>query len=64
MYPTSSYELAKARVAELHHQAERDALARAARRGRRALTRQATPHALRPPAVGRRVVRIFYTRAT
>jgi hypothetical protein len=64
MYPTTSYELAKARVADLHHQAQRDALARAARRGRRAQTRQSTPHVLRHPAFGRRVLSIFHTRTT
>jgi len=34
MYPLSSYELAKARIADLHRQAQRDALARAARQAR------------------------------
>ncbi len=42
MYHISSYELAKARVADHHHQAQRDALARATRRARRA--RRARPH--------------------
>jgi hypothetical protein len=32
MHPTIRYEMSKARVADLHHQAQRDALARAARR--------------------------------
>jgi hypothetical protein len=36
MYPLSSYELAKAVTADLHNQARRDALARAARQARRA----------------------------
>lgn len=34
MYPLSSYELAQARAADLRRQAQRDALARAARRAR------------------------------
>jgi hypothetical protein len=33
--PTISYDLARARIAELHRQADRDALAHAARRARR-----------------------------
>ena len=36
MHPIISYELAKARIAEMHSQARRDALARAARQARRA----------------------------
>jgi hypothetical protein len=35
MHPTIRYELGQARVADLHHQAQRDALARAARHPRR-----------------------------
>ena len=35
MHPLNSYELAKARVADLHRQAQSDALARAARQARR-----------------------------
>jgi hypothetical protein len=42
MYPISSYELAKARVADTHRQAQRDALARAARRARRGRAEQRT----------------------
>jgi hypothetical protein len=38
MYPISSYELAKTQVADLHRQARRDALARAARQARAAPT--------------------------
>jgi hypothetical protein len=40
MHPLISYELAKARVSDLHRQAQRDALARAAHRARRARTRR------------------------
>ena len=32
MHPAISYDLAKARIADLHHQAQRDALARAVTR--------------------------------
>jgi hypothetical protein len=34
MQPTTAQALGQARLADLHHQAERDALARAARQGR------------------------------
>jgi hypothetical protein len=40
MYPLSSYELAETRIADLHRQARRDALARAARQARRARTHE------------------------
>jgi len=40
MYPFTSYELAKTRVADLHDQARRDTVARAARQARRAGTRR------------------------
>jgi hypothetical protein len=36
MHPITSYELAKAQTADLHRQAQRDALARAASRARHA----------------------------
>ena len=40
MYPFTSYELAKTRVADQHDQARRDKVARAARQARRAGTHQ------------------------
>jgi len=40
MYPFTSYELAKTRVADQHDQARRDTVARAARQARRAGTHQ------------------------
>jgi hypothetical protein len=40
MHPITSYELAKAQIADLHRQARRDALACTARRARRARTHQ------------------------
>lgn len=43
MFPHTAAALAQARLAELHDQARRDALVRAARRARRA-QRQPTPH--------------------
>jgi hypothetical protein len=57
MYPLSSYELAKTRAADLHRQARRDALARAARQARRAPAHQRS-HRLRgfPAVTARRVI--------
>jgi hypothetical protein len=40
MNPTIGYDLAKARIADLHHQTQRDALARASRQDRRARMQQ------------------------
>jgi hypothetical protein len=66
MYHISSYELAKARVADHHHQAQRDALARATRRARRA--RRARPHQSGHPVpalpFGRRVLAMLGARST
>jgi hypothetical protein len=45
MHPTTVQALGQARLAELHHQAHRDALARAARQARRARRRQPGGHA-------------------
>jgi hypothetical protein len=42
--PTTVQHLGQARLAELHHQAQRDALARAARQARRARRRQSGGH--------------------
>ena len=56
MEPTITYHLAQARMAELHHQAERDALIRAARRERRSQRRSSRHQAPARPAFGRRVL--------
>lgn len=65
MHPTIRYELGKARVADLHHQAQRDALARAARRPRRA---PGHPSGRRVPALRallpRRVFTLLGTRTS
>jgi hypothetical protein len=61
MYPYP--EIPRARIAELHHQAERDALAIALRRARRALRNragQATPH--RPARAVRRALALLLSR--
>jgi hypothetical protein len=52
MHPLISYELAKARVSDLHRQAQHDALARAARRARRTRTRRPG----HPPVAVRRLL--------
>jgi hypothetical protein len=44
MNPTIGYDLAKARIADLHHQAQSDALARASRQDRRARMQQSRHH--------------------
>ena len=43
MHPIISRDLMKARTSDLHRQAERDALSRAARRARHAPARHSTP---------------------
>jgi hypothetical protein len=64
MYPTIHYEIAKARVAELHQQAQRDALARVARRARRAERQQSRHLASRLPGVAaRRVLTVLGARS-
>jgi len=69
MYPISSYEHAKARVAEHHQQAQRDALARAGRQARRARRgRRARPHQSGHPVPAlpfrRRVLAMLGARST
>jgi hypothetical protein len=51
MYPYRHPEIARNRIAELHYQAQRDALANAIRRARRALRDRSGPAsaAARPP---------------
>ena len=44
MHPTTAQALGQARLADLHHQAQRDALARAARQARRARRQQSGDH--------------------
>ena len=54
MHYTISHDLAQARVADLRHQAQSDALARSARRARLSLRGRATPER---PNISRRVRR-------
>ena len=64
MHPSLSYYLATARVAELHHQAQRDTLAHAARQARRARRHQPGQPAPRHPAAGRRLLTVLSARST
>jgi hypothetical protein len=60
MYSNFNYEIAKARVADIHQEIQRDAMARAARKGRRARKNQSARPAPRFPVVAaRRVLTIL-----
>jgi hypothetical protein len=63
MEPTFNYYLAQARIAEFRHQAQRDALIRAARRERRSHRRSSAHPAPERPAFGRRVLTALGVRA-
>ena len=63
MHPTISNELAKARLADLHRQADRDRLAYAARRARRARPPQSRRALPALPAFGRRVLAMLGARS-
>jgi hypothetical protein len=54
MHPTIAYKVNRARTAELRSQAQRDHLARGARRGRRGLWRQLTDHLPDAPVMAAR----------
>ena len=58
MHLTLSYQMAQARIADLRHQAQRDALARAARRPRRSQPRLAARPVPRLLAAARKVLTI------
>jgi hypothetical protein len=53
MNSTINYQIMQARVADMHRQAQQDALARAARRGRRLPKRQSGRRVLRLPVIRR-----------
>jgi hypothetical protein len=59
MYPTANYEIAKARVADFHQDAKRDAMARAARQPKHS-SRRLSP---RIPVAARRVFTVLAARA-
>jgi hypothetical protein len=63
MEPTINFYLAQARIAEFRHQAQRDALIRAARRERRSHRRSSAHPAPERPAFGRRVLTALGVRA-
>jgi len=63
MDPTTTYHLAQARMAEMHHEAQLDALARTARRERRSQRRLSRHQAPARPAFGRRVLIALGVRA-
>lgn len=56
MYSNFHHEIAKARVADIHEEIQRDAMGRAARKGRRALKNQSARPAPRFPVVAVRRV--------
>lgn len=62
MHPALHYELMQARRADLHHQAQRNALARAARRARRQQSGHPGPRL--PAVAARRVLTILSARST
>ena len=54
MYSTINHQITRARIADLHRQAQRDALARAARQGRRPHKHPSARHVLRLPIIAAR----------
>jgi len=54
MHPTISYEMNRARIAELHHQAQRDGLAYAVRQARRARRPRLRDHLTTAPIMAAR----------
>jgi hypothetical protein len=64
MNPSLSGYLGTARVAELHHQAQRDTLAYAARQARRARRHQLAHPAPRFSAAVRRLLTVLTARST
>jgi hypothetical protein len=59
MHPAIHHQLAQARIADLHRQAQHDALARAASRARRARTPQRRPVRGLPAVMARRVLTVL-----
>ena len=63
MHPTISYEMNRVRIAGLHDQAQRDGLAYAARRARRARRHQLRDHLPTAPVMAaRRLLTVLRTR--
>jgi hypothetical protein len=64
MHPALSYEIAKAHIADLHRQAQRDALASAVRQARRARRREsAHRQPTRRSVAARRVIAVLSARS-
>jgi hypothetical protein len=64
MYSTINHQIMQARVADLHRQAQQDALARAARQGRRPPKHQSGRRVLRLPVItARRVLTAWAVHA-
>jgi hypothetical protein len=64
MHPTIHHEIAKARIADWHRQAQRDTLALAARQARRARRdRSSYPAPVRPIVAARRVLALLRPRS-
>jgi hypothetical protein len=57
MYSTINHQIAQDRIADMHRQAQRDALARHAREGRRPHKRPSGWHVLRLPVIVARRLR-------
>jgi len=63
MHPTSTYQVNRARTAEMRDQAQRDRLAYAARRARRPRRRQLTDHLPTAPVIAARgLLTVTHTR--
>ena len=64
VYSDINYQIMQARVADLHRQAQQDAIARAARQGRRPPNRQSGRRVLRLPVItARRVLTAWAAHA-
>jgi hypothetical protein len=64
VYSAINYQIMQARVADLHRQAQQDAMARAVRQGRRPPKRQSGRRVLRLPVItARRVLTAWATHA-
>ncbi|HEV3260794.1 MAG TPA: hypothetical protein VG013_28325 [Gemmataceae bacterium] len=64
VYSDINYQIMQARVADLHRQAQQDAIARAARQGRRPPKRQSGRRVLRLPVItARRVLTAWAAHA-
>jgi hypothetical protein len=63
MYSNVNYEIAKARIADMHQEAQRDAVGRTVRAGRASKQRSPRPALRFPLAAARRVLTVLVARA-